>query len=175
MWLYKNPIYPIKNYTLSNVLLKEHFISLYKNGYIQWPGMPSPLEDADLHFEGYSWYRVNYDGNFFRAEGQNSKTFSTKKLTKENIKNNSYIFQDDEQVDAIRNIKGRIGIKGGTNPSGPFYNEVPSTAGVESWQTTSLNYTAEAVNFDLSRIASIADENRPRNLTFAIWVLVKDE
>ena len=174
LWLYKNPVYPIKNYTAADAKLNKKLISFYKNGYIQWPGMPSPLEDADLHFEGYSWYRVNYDGNFFRAEGRNSKAFSTKKLTKENIKNGNYIFQDDEQVDAIRNIKGRIGIEGGINPSGPFYNEAPSTAGVKSWQTTSSNYTVEAVNFDLSRIASIADENRPRNLTFAIWVLVKD-
>ena len=174
LWLYKNPIYPIKNYTLADAKLNKRLISLYKNGYIQWPGMPSPLEDVNLHFEGYSWHRVNYDGNFFRAEGRNSKAFSTKKLTKENIKNNSYIFQDDEQVDAIRNIKGRIGLEGGVNPSGPFYNEAPSTMGVESWQTTSLNYTVEAINFDLNRTTSVADENRPRNLTFAIWVLVKD-
>lgn len=175
LWLYKNPIYPIKNYTATDAKLNKKLISFYKNGYVQWPGMLSPLEDINLHFEGYSWHRVNYDGNFFRAEGRNSKTFSTKKLTKENIKNNSYIFQDDEQVDAIRNIKGRIGIEGGVNPSGPFYNETPSTAGVESWQTTSSNYTVEAINLDLSRVTSVADENRPRNLTFAIWVLVKDE
>lgn len=174
LWLYKNPVYPIKNYTLADAKLNKKLISFYKNGYVQWPGMPSPLEDDDLHFDGYSWHKVNYDGNFFRAEGRNSKTFSTKKLTKENIKNNSYIFQDDEQVDAIRNIKGRVGIEGGVNPSGPFYNETPSTAGVESWQTTSSNYTVEAINLDLSRVTSVADENRPRNLTFAIWVLVKD-
>lgn len=136
--------------------------------------MPSPLENVDLNFDGYHWVEVNYDGNFFRAKGRNAKTFSSKKLTIEQIKNNSYIFQDNEQVDAIRNIKGRIGIKGGVNPSGPFYNESPSSVGVESWQTTSQNYTVEAINFDLSYVASVADENRPRNLTFAIWVLVKD-
>ena len=123
-----------------------------------------------------SWYRVNYDGNFFRAEGRNSKAFSTKKLTKENIKNGNYIFQDDEQVDAIRNIKGRIGIEGGINPSGPFYNEAPSTVGVESWLMHSNNYTESAINFDLTRVngVNIAEENRPRNLTFTIWMLVED-
>lgn len=175
LWLYKNPVYPIKNYTFADAKLNKRLISFYKNGYIQWPGMPSPLEDESFHFEGYSWRKINYDGNFFRVEGRNSKAFSTKKFTKEQIRNGDYIFGDDEQVDAIRNIKGRVGIEGGVNPSGPFYNEAPSTAGVESWQTTSSNYTVEAINFDLSRIASVADENRPRNLTFAIWVLVKDE
>ena len=35
--------------------VSKKFISLYKNGYIQWPGMPSPLEDASRHFGGESW------------------------------------------------------------------------------------------------------------------------
>ena len=67
-----------------NEVLKK-FISLYKNGYVQRPGMPSPLEDASLHFEGYSWYEANYGGNFFRAKGRNAKAFSPKRLTKEQI------------------------------------------------------------------------------------------
>lgn len=156
---------------------RNMIINILKNGYIQWPGMPSPLEDTSLHFEGYSWYEVNYRGNFFRAKGENAKAFSSKKLTKEQIKNGNYIFQDDEQEDAIRNIKGRIGIEAGINPSGPFYEESPASAPVEAWNTVSTEYMSNATNFDLTKAGevNVAEENRSRNLTFTIWALVKDE
>ena len=152
-------------------------IKIFQNGYIQWPGMKSPLEDTSLHFEGYSWYEANYDGNFFRAKGRNAKAFSSKKLTIEQIRNGDYIFQDDEQEDAVRNIKGRIGIEGGVNPSGPFYNESPASVGVESWGTTGEKYIDNAVNFDLTKAdeVNVAEENRSRNLTFTFWILVKNE
>lgn len=176
LWLYKNPIYPIKNYTSADAKLNKRLISFYKNGYIQWPGMPSPLEDANLWFEGYSWYKVNYGGNFFRAERRNAGVFSTKKLAKEQIKNGDYIFKDNEQEDAIRNIKGRLGVEGGKNSSGPFYNEPNSPVEVESWGTANYSYRENAINFDLTKAdgVNVAEENRPRNLTFIIWALVKD-
>ena len=95
----------------------------------------------------------------------------------EQIKNGVYAFQNDEQEDAIRNIKGRIGIEGGVNPSGPFYNESPASVGVESWQTTGDKYIDNAVNFDLTKAdeVNVAEENRSRNLTFTFWVLIKNE
>ena len=156
------------------------FIEHYKNGYIQWPGMPSPLEDASLHFEGYSWYEVNYDGNFFRAKGRNAKAFSAKKFTKEQIKDGAYIFQDDEQGDAIRNITGETAANreghlriGGSNfkMAGAFYGEHG-----QGTVHGSGPYTSAYVNlkFDASRTVPTAEENRSRNLTFTIWVLVKD-
>jgi len=162
-----------------NDVLKK-FISLYKNGYIQRPGMPSPMEDASLHFEGYSWYEVNYDGNFFRAKGRNAKAFSPKRLTKEQIKNGDYIFQDDEQRDAIRNItgetaanrSGNLRIRGSDfEMTGAFYGEQG-----EGTVHGSGPYTSAYVNlkFDASRTVPTAEENRSRNLTFTIWVLVKD-
>lgn len=156
---------------------RNMIINILKNGYIQWPGMPSPLEDTSLHFEGYSWYEVNYRGNFFRAKGENAKAFSSKKLTREQIKNGNYIFQDDEQEDAIRNIKGRIGIEAGINPSGPFYEEEPASMPVEAWNTSSSEYMTNATIFDLTKAGevNVAEENRPQNLTFIVWVLVKDE
>ena len=158
-----------KTYT-DNLLIK-----IFQNGYIQWPGMPSPLEDTSLHFEGYSWHEVNYAGNFFRAKGRNAKTFSTKRLTKEQIKDGAYVFQDDEQGDAIRNIKGYIGIEGTFNFSAPFYKETPARQKVDSWQNNPEEYKKDEMGFDASLVVPTAEENRPRNLTFTIWVLVKDE
>lgn len=160
--------------------IDRRFIQIFQNGYIQWPGMPSPLEDSSLHFEGYSWYEVNYDGNFFRAKGRNAKAFSTKRLTKEQIKNGDYIFQDDEQQDAIRNITGETAANreghlriGGSNfeMAGAFYGEQG-----QGTVHGSGPYTSAYVNlkFDASRTVPTAEENRSRNLTFTIWVLVKD-
>ena len=156
-------------------------IKIFQNGYIQWPGMPSPLEDTSLHFEGYSWHEVNYRGNFFRAKGENAKAFSAKRLTKEQIKNGDYIFQDDEQQDAIRNItgetaanrEGHLRINGSNfEMAGAFYGEQGQGTVHGSGQ-----YTSAYVNlkFDASRAVPTAEENRPRNLTFVIWILVKDE
>ena len=156
------------------------FIEHYKKGCVQWPGMPSPLEDASLHFEGYSWYEVSYRGNFFRAKGDNAKAFSSKRLTKEQIKDGTYIFQDDEQQDAIRNItgetatnrSGHLRVRGSDfEMAGAFYGEQG-----EGTVHGSGQYTSAYVNlkFDASRTVPIAEENRSRNLTFTIWVLVKD-
>lgn len=157
--------------------VSKKFISLYKNGYIQWPGMPSPLEDSSLHFEGYSWYEVNYGGNFFRAKGRNAKAFSAKRLTKEQIKDGAYIFQDDEQGDAIRNIYGETGF-GYVNANAAISNGVfkvlnPGyTHGVVTQGIS--NSSMSLLSFQAALVVPTAEENRSRNLTFTIWVLVKD-
>ena len=90
--------------------IDKKIIEHYSQGYLQMPGMPSPLEDTSMHYEGYSWHEVNYDGNFFRAKGRNAKAFSSKKLTKKQIRDGDYIFQDDEQGDAIRDITGSFSL-----------------------------------------------------------------
>ena len=131
-------------------------IKIFQNGYIQWPGMPMP--DTLFTFEGYRWAEVNYDGCFFRAKGKDANPFN-----------------GDEQGDAIRNIKGLVGIEGGVNPSGPFYIERPSPKNVEAWQTSAQEYTTESTCFDASRIVPTAEENRTRNRTFIIWKLEKIE
>ena len=77
--------------------------------------------------------------------------------------------------DAIRNIKGLVGIEGGVNPSGPFYIESPSHKNVEAWNTAAQEYTTESTCFDASRIVPTAEENRTRNRTFIIWKLEKIE
>ena len=154
----------------------ERFVNYYKNGYIQWPGMPSPLEDASLHFEGYSWYETNYDGNFFRAKGRNANPFSSTRFTMEQIKNGTYAFEADEQGDAIRNIKGKVE---------SFYNSVY----IDAWLDNDLFHpilgdncygglggqNGRGFTFDISRVVPTAEENRSRNLTFTIWALGKDE
>ena len=154
----------------------QRFIDYYKNGYVQWPGMPSPLEDTSLHFEGYSWYETNYDGNFFRAKGRNANPFSSTRFTMEQIKNGTYAFEADEQGDAIRNIKGKVE---------SFYNSVY----IDAWLDNDLFHpilgdnhygdlggqNGRGFTFDMSRVVPTAEENRSRNLTFTIWALVKDE
>lgn len=170
----------VTSLTAANNGIYQTLVHIFQNGYIQWPGMPSPLEDASLHFEGYSWYELNYDGNFFRAKGRNAKAFSAKRLTKEQIKDGDYIFQDDEQQDAIRNITGETAANregqlriGGSNfeMAGAFYGEQG-----QGTVHGSGPYTSAYVNlkFDASRTVPTAEENRSRNLTFTIWVLVKD-
>ena len=131
-------------------------IKIFQNGYIQWQGMPMP--DTLFAFEGYRWAEVNYDGCFFRAKGKDANPFN-----------------GGEQGDAIRNIKGLVGIEGGVNPSGPFYIERPSPKNVEAWQTAAQEYTTESTCFDASRIVPTAEENRTRNRTFIIWKLEKIE
>lgn len=136
--------------------INDLLIKIFQNGYIQWPGMPTP--DTLFTFEGYRWAEVNYDGCFFRAKGKDANPFN-----------------GDEQGDAIRNIKGLVGIEGGVNPSGPFYIESPSPKNVEAWQTAAQEYTTESTCFDASRIVPTAEENRTRNRTFIIWKLEKIE
>lgn len=148
----------------------EKFIEHYKKGYLQLPGMPSPLEDTSMHYAGYSWHEVNLDGNFFRAKGRDAKSFSAKKLTTEQIKNGSYIFQDDEQGDASRQIKGDMGGMIRFRASGPFdYSKIDYMLNQGSYFGMG-NY-----DFDSSRVVPTANENRPRNLTVVYWVLVKNE
>ena len=160
--------------------INDLLIKIFQNGYIQWPGMPSPLEDTALHFEGYSWFEINYRGNFFRAKGENAKAFSSKKLTIEQIKNGAYVFQDDEQGDAIRNITGAvtsqtfgIGREDLSNTlfNGafyPFYKEEAALFPAYS------SRGSRGFRFDSSKVVPTSSENRSRNLTFTIWVLVKD-
>ena len=164
----------------NDILLKkvnEKFIEHYQKGYLQMPGMPSPLEDTSMHYEGYSWYEVNYDGNFFRAKGRNAKMFSSKKLTKEQIKNGNYIFQDEEQEDAIRNIKG------GDILIAKWWcsNSVVGCLKTEKRYSyygpvgDEFDTSDTFLSFDASRVVPTAEENRPRNLTFIYWILVKNE
>nr|WP_303935140.1 hypothetical protein [Treponema denticola] len=155
----------------------QKFIKHYQKGYLQMPGMPSPLEDTSMHYEGYSWYEVNYDGNFFRAKGRNAKMFSSKKLTKEQIKNGNYIFQDEEQEDAIRNIKG------GDILIAKWWcsNSVVGCLKTEKRYSyygpvgDEFDTSDTFLSFDASRVVPTAEENRPRNLTFIYWILVKNE
>jgi len=166
----------------------ELLIKIFQNGYIQWPGMKSPLEDVALHFKGYSWYEVNYNGNFFRAKGRNARAFSGKRLTKEQIKNEAYIFQADEQGDAIRDIRGVFGSDARHQPNlfssasvsktGCFEaTKEPTMSGAPSEATAAGNGNTAGwsnIKFRASRAVPAAEENRPRNLTFTIWILVKD-
>lgn len=154
----------------------QKFIEHYEKGYFQMPGMPSPLEDTSMHYEGYSWYEVNYDGNFFRAKGRNALAFSSKKLTKEQIRNGDYIFQDDEQGDATRDIHGSFSGKeifhSFGEHSGAFKIEGLSTP----CATGTYDFAGSGtITFKASRVVPTAEENRSRNLTFTFWVLVKNE
>ena len=136
--------------------INDLLIKIFQNGYVQWPWMPKP--ETVFSFKGYRWAEVNYDGCFFRAKGKDANPFN-----------------GGEQGDAIRNIKGLVGIEGGVNPSGPFYIESPSHKNVEAWNTAAQEYTTESTCFDASRIVPTAEENRTRNRTFIIWKLEKIE
>lgn len=165
--------------------INQKFIKHYEKGYLQMPGMPSPLEDTSMHYSGYSWYEINYDGNFFRAKGRSAKAFSTKKLTKQQIKNGIYAFRGDEQGDAIRNITGSLGQEGNSH-SVCFWDTTTITNGVgalrggryANWlRSNSGNYSIHfyGLTFDAARVVPTAEENRSRNLTFTFWVLIKNE
>ena len=161
-----------------NTAINETLIKIFQNGYIQWPGMPSPLEDTSLHFEGYSWYKVNYDGNFFRAKGRNAKAFSSKTSTIEQIRNGDYIFQDDEQGDSIRNIQGTVFLNAASTvfrASGVFSKNNNNTGTHADWGWVGEQKPFDKLIFDLEGVVPTAEENRSRNLTFTIWALVKDE
>lgn len=131
-------------------------IKIFQNGYIQWPGMPTP--DTLFTFEGHRWAEVNYDGCFFRAKGKGAHPFG-----------------GEEQGDAIRNIKGFLGIEGTFNFSAPFYQETPARQKVDSWQDYTEAYKRDEMGFDASLVVPTAEENRPRNRTFIIWKLEKIE
>lgn len=131
-------------------------IKIFQNGYIQWPGMPTP--DTLFTFEGYRWAEVNYDGCFFRAKGKGAHPFG-----------------GEEQSDAIRNIKGFLGIEGTFNFSAPFYKETTARQKVDTWQDYTEAYKRDEMGFDASLVVPTAEENRPRNRTFIIWKLEKIE
>lgn len=130
-------------------------IKIFQNGYVQWPGMPTP--DTLFTFEGYRWSEVGYDGCFFRAKGKDANPFD-----------------GDEQGDAIRNIKGDIGNMIGYEPGygAPFYRHSPVPG--STW-CISVAYQGYFSRFgiDTSLVVPTAEENRPRNKTFIIWQLKK--
>lgn len=154
----------------------QKFIEHYQKGYFQMPGMPSPLEDTSMHYEGYSWYEANYRGNFFRAKGDNANPFSSKKLTKEQIRNGDYIFRNDQQGDAIRNISGFFEIytdsESYNSADKKLFHVKQGSGKGESYKWSNRNLRVE---LDASNIVPTAEENRSRNLTFTFWVLVKNE
>lgn len=131
-------------------------IKIFQNGYIQWPWMPKP--ETVFYFEGYRWAEVNYDGCFFRAKGKGANPFN-----------------GEEQGDAIRNIKGFLGIEGTFNFSAPFYKETPARQKVDTWQDYSEAYKRDEMGFDAGLVVPTAEENRSRNRTFIIWKLEKIE
>lgn len=161
--------------------VENKFIEHYKKCYVQFPGFPSPLEDVAMHFEGYSWYELNYNGAFFRAKGENAKPFSSKKFTREDIINGTAIFKEEEQGDAIRDIAGQSASYmafrdkyPGTESKGAFYRDWTYAMGVGGAGTTDSIHVG-GFGFLASRAVPVANENRPRNLTYTIWVLLKDE
>lgn len=157
----------------NDILLKkvnEKFIEHYQKGYLQMPGMPSPLEDTSMHYAGYSWHEVNYDGNFFRAKGRNAKAFSSKKLTKEQIKNGDYIFQDDEQPDSLKKHKHNVKVYNDGAPDG--WEDHAVYDGGKYWNS---RYNNGSDSDNMTTWETGDQETRSRNLTFVYWVLVKNE
>lgn len=148
----------------------QKFIEHYQKGYLQMPGMPSPLEDTSMHYAGYSWHEVNYDGNFFRAKGRNAKAFSSKKLTKEQIKNGDYIFQDDEQPDSLKKHKHNVKVYNDGAPDG--WEDHASYDGCKYWNS---RYNNGSDSDNMTTWETGDQETRSRNLTFIYWVLVKNE
>ena len=124
-------------------------IKIFQNGYVQWPGMPTP--DTLFTFEGYRWSEVGYDGCFFRAKGKDANPFD-----------------GDEQGDAIRNITGYFEqfplLTGGGCFTVAQTNLLASGGG---------GWVSGAVSFSASNVVPTAEENRPRNRTFIIWQLKK--
>lgn len=124
-------------------------IKIFQNGYVQWPGMPTP--DTLFTFEGYRWSEVGYDGCFFRAKGKDANPFD-----------------GDEQADAIRNITGYFEqfplLTGGGCFTVAQTNLLASGGG---------GWASGAVSFNASNVVPTAEENRPRNRTFIIWQLKK--
>jgi len=148
----------------------QKFIEHYQKGHIQMPGMPSPLEDVTMHYAGYSWYEVNYRGNFFRAKGDNANPFSSKKLTKEQIKNGIYIFQDDEQPDSLKKHKHNVKVYNDGAPDG--WEDHAIYDGGMYWNS---RYNSGGNSDNMTTWETGDQENRPRDLTFIYWILVKNE
>lgn len=145
--------------------IDKALIAILTNGYVQWPGMPSP-EAAGLNLPGYRWVEVNYNGCFFRAKGTGANPFD-----------------GEEQGDAIRNITGYFSAGYGGFES--FNNKgiggvFRGAHGFETHETAvgtvDPNYdNVQRVLFDVAEYGNLptAEENRPRNKTFIIWKLEK--
>ena len=125
------------------------FIKIFQNGYIQWPGMPAP--DTLFTFEGYRWSEVNYDGCFFRAKGKGANPFN-----------------GEEQGDAIRNIKGKMGAAIRFREDGAFICE-----NIDYMLGQGNYFGLGNYSFSADKVVPTAEENRPRNKTFIIWKLEK--
>ena len=124
-------------------------IKIFQNGYVQWPGMPTP--DTLFTFEGYRWSEVGYDGCFFRAKGKDANPFD-----------------GDEQGDAIRNITGYFEQLPLLTGGGCF-----TVAQTNLLAAGGGGWASGTVSFNASSCVPTAEENRPRNRTFIIWKLEK--
>ena len=124
-------------------------IKIFQNGYVQWPGMPTP--DTLFTFEGYRWSEVGYDGCFFRAKGKDANPFD-----------------GDEQGDAIRNITGYFEQFPLLTGGGCF-----TVAQTNLLAAGGGGWVSGTVSFNASNVVPTAEENRPRNRTFIIWKLEK--
>ena len=134
-------------------------IKIFQNGYIQWPGMPSP--DKLFSFKGYRWAEVNYDGCFFRAKGKGANPFD-----------------GEEQGDAIRDVVGEIkqwGNRGGFHSVTGAFKSLKRHPFLTSADYYDNDYSAiSKCEFKASNAnVPTAEENRPRNRTFIIWKLEK--
>lgn len=125
-------------------------IKILQNGYIQWPGMPTP-EAAGLNFPGYRWAEVDYNGAFFRAKGSGALPFD-----------------GGEQGDAIRNITGSFIHGFGLTANGCFSKAPTALLGAGN-----AGLASGLLYFNASDVVPTADENRPRNRTIVIWRLQK--
>ena len=132
-------------------------IKILQNGYIQWPGMPTP-EEAGLNFPGYRWAEVNYNGAFFRAKGKDALPFD-----------------GGEQGDAIRDITGFFAHGFGLG-TGNFDLTAGGCFSVDPEAFLGANngtLPSGSIMFDASNVVPTAKENRPRNKTIIIWKLEK--
>ena len=125
-------------------------IKILQNGYVQWPGMPTP-EQAELNFPGYRWAEVNYNGAFFRAKGKDARPFD-----------------GGEQDDAIRDITGFFTHDFGLTAEGCF-----SVSQMSSLGSSNGTQPSGLIIFRASDSVPTAEENRPRNKTIIIWKLEK--
>ena len=132
-----------------NTIVKGTIIKIFQNGYIQWPGMPAP--DTLFTFEGYRWSEVNYDGCFFRAKGKGANPFN-----------------GEEQGDAIRNIKGKMGAAIRFREDGAFICE-----NIDYMLGQGNYFGLGNYSFSADKVVPTAEENRSRNRTFIIWKLEK--
>ncbi|MGP1520069.1 MAG: hypothetical protein ACTTIZ_00940 [Treponema sp.] len=141
----------------AKIIVEKYLIDLFKNGYIQWPGMPNPSEI--FYFPGYRWAEVNYNGCFFRAKG-----------------GNAFPFDGGEQYDAIRNIWGYFSGSELFNNYESIECEGAFSMGKFTTPNADGSYTSRGsgkINFNASRVVPTANENRPRNRTIIIWKLEK--